>query len=417
MCRADRVFHMDTGKVAFMNGTVFEYDDKTFVAAGGIEGICQIFQVTIAANGHHRVVHTNDNIERRLSNGESYSEETIRRRRTSSTSSNGKEIYMNGTVTSNSNHFKDQPNGSIVANGSAYKNLSKLNESTPILTFDLIPHLSFQSDFSPKGREESFLKVVKFCPVPVTVLVTGGSDGHIRVWSFPSCSLSMDIHAYDDEICDLDCDTSGSTLAAVSRDGKCSLWRLKTGNKMSDIDYVAAVPSSSSRPVKYKFKGCRFLPLEGENSKILFTSLVPLWSKPPQENYLCRWDSKRFAIDRRVAVGVDPIAYMSISPDARCIAIGTLSSGSIGVYDSYSMDRLYHLDRSHRNFVTKVEFLQSSDETRHLVDGYQGVVSISVDNQIMLHRITPTESSILSSPVIFLTVLFFVYFFSVMFDL
>jgi len=75
------------------------------------------------------------------------------------------------------------------------------------------------------------------------------------------------------------------------------------------------------------------------------------------------------------------------SDDGRFIGLGT-SSGSVDVYISFSLQRVYHLANAHNLFVTGVEFLKSCVETEQLTGGYDAaLLSISVDNHIVVHEI------------------------------
>lgn len=66
--------------------------------------------------------------------------------------------------------------------------------------------------------------------------------------------------------------------------------------------------------------------------------------------------------------------------------MGTLTGG-VYVFGTYSMTQLYHVDKCHKSFVTRLEFMQRCLETEPVIHPHQDLVSISVDNQICLHRI------------------------------
>lgn len=283
--QAVRVSSFDTGTTALMNGTVFEFEDETYVAAGGIGGICQVFRMELSTDndilltGVHNNGHEND--------GNMF----LRRRHSSS---RGSDAATNGHV-------------------GGHK-LSPLHDDAISLNYNVQPVHSFKCDFNQNKSakdDESFLKAVKFCPKS-EALVTGGSDGHIRIWKFHSMTAVRDIPAHADEIVDLDIDLTGENLVTISRDGRSSLWRMETGDKLTDLEYVIPVATNAMNPIKYKFKGCRFLTAP-EAPQVLFTTLVPAtWSKKPEPCYLCRWNPRLWQIERRVVAGTDPFTHMSM---------------------------------------------------------------------------------------------------------
>jgi len=471
---ADRVHHLDTGSTAFMNGTVFESESGgIYLAAGGIDGVLHVYEVTVGVTQDENV---NGSIgSRRRSTSiskeskpvvaslpptfpEDSEEVFMRRRRTSSTSSNRpsspttkviplaplNDVQENGFHDNDHDHNKENGylsngqvhlNGQVNSNGNSVNHGSKHNHQqngvqhhrqksfdissipVPTLCFNVNPVTDIQVDFKKEIQqqqgmvkvEDSFVKAIVYSPVG-NILLTGGGDGHLRIWSgFPHIKPNPleDIPAHRDEIVDLDIDSHGQVIVTVCRVGVCSLWKRVNGSRIADLEFQ---PNNSK--VKYKFKGCRFLPLEGERSRFLFTCNIPSqWTKPPLENYICRWDVKRFSMDKKVSVGVEPLAYMSISQDGRCIAAGSLT-GSVSCFDTYSMQKLYQVDKCHSSFVTKVEFLSSCEETQVLTQSYQSAVSISVDNKIILHSIPASSSSgILTSPfklVIFLVLVYLI---------
>ena len=434
---ADRVHHMDTGSTAFMNGTVFESKDgDQYLAAGGIDGFLNIFKIVIQVKDETQEVIPNGINKRRSSSPfqdnpnlpPTFPEdaaEVLRRRRTSSTSSNHGKRPSSPTVRSSlqttledkENHHSHPSNGQSKQNGVSLSRQQSFDLTcivAPVISFDIQPVMRFQCDFKKEMQlqnnhpkiEDSFVKVVRYSSEG-NCLVTGGGDGHLRIWSFSPKTKNgtqkpiLDISCHSDEIVDLDMDYHVTTLVTVCRDGVCCLWKRSNGSRIAQLEYQPNVR------VRYKFKACQFLPKTGENGKYLFTCLIPnVWTKQPQDNYLCRWNVKTFSMEKKVSIGSHALSFMTVSQDARCIGIGCLT-GDVSVYDTYSFTKLYQLDKCHRSFVTKVEFLKPCKETQVLCMSYQAMTSISVDNQIVLHPIpfASDSSSFLSSPLIFLAFL------------
>jgi prolactin regulatory element-binding protein len=448
---ADRVHHMDTGDTAFMNGTVFEAKDgNQYLAAGGINGFLHVFKIVMGVKDESDEVISNGINNRRSSSPlqdnphlpptfPEDASEVLRRRRTSSASSNhGIKRPSSPTARTSLITFEDKENdhsgsnGHAVENGVVRKHVSRQESFdfssiiTPVIAFEIIPIMRFQCDFKKEMQiqnnhpkiEDSFVKVVRYSNQG-NCLVTGGGDGHLRIWNFAPkltnghMKPSLDIHCHSDEIVDLDIDSNGQILVTVCRDGVCCLWKRSTGSRIAQLDH------QPNNRMKYKFKSCRFLFLQGDNAKYLFTSLIPsCWSKEVQESFICRWNVKTFSMEKKVSIGCQSLSYMTLSPDSRCLAIGTLT-GTAAVFDTYSLNKLYQMDSCHRSFVTKVEFLKPCEETQVLCHSYQAITSISVDNQIILHPIPfkSSASSYLSSPLVFLSFLLIVYFICILIGL
>lgn len=80
------------------------------------------------------------------------------------------------------------------------------------------------------------------------------------------------------------------------------------------------------------------------------------------------------------------VRVTTLSPDGSCLALGTLT-GAVSVYGTSSLTKLYHVEKCHRSFVTRVEFLKTCLDVESETKSSEHLVSISVDNQIYLHTI------------------------------
>ncbi|RWS29894.1 prolactin regulatory element-binding protein-like protein [Leptotrombidium deliense] len=392
-CRAVRVAHFDTGSFicckcfilmlflgnrAIMSSAVFNEDNNFVLAAGGIDGMCIAYKMKYSVNGF-------DNESRRRSSGSidiKDGGEGLRRRR----------------LSSNSSVKDDKENDVNVLNRPLKKNLdsqSRLGDDEyPNIGFVINKMRSIQSDFNNREGEEPFVKVIRFSNAS-KMLVTGGADGHIRCWKYPEFKKILDIAAHSDEVDDIDIHPEGNTILSVSRDGHGYVWNAKTGSKICELEYVLPISRNSVKPIKYNFRSIRYGIVEGDSSNLrIFTILNPVVrQKPPNPSYLCKWNTKKYIIEKTVSVGPEVLSAMTISDDGRFLGVGTLS-GTIYVYISYSLQRLYRMPKAHNIFITGVEFLKSSRETQNLTgDKDASLISISVDNHIVVHHI-PKQGTI-----------------------
>ncbi|KAL1244654.1 Prolactin regulatory element-binding protein [Trichinella spiralis] len=110
----------------------------------------------------------------------------------------------------------------------------------------------FQTDFSSDGRGGGpFQKVVRFSHTG-QLLLTGGADGHFRVWQYPTVRLNYGWPEWT-----------------------CYLWRINDGSKVADLNAVGTKPTLL--PEKYRYRFARFLKDKRLNlHQVLITCSVPV---------------------------------------------------------------------------------------------------------------------------------------------
>lgn len=358
------VTQMETGDEAFMNGIFFNHDKDCYFIGGGMKGTCTIFQITQHIN--------------------SLDEEKDQPQAQNSST----HVYTNGFKNGDSNvRFRGKSNGHAHSLNSSSPDVSS-NDINGSVTFKLKPLKSFQCDFHPKGENESFLKCVKFVPSR-SLIVTGGSDGHIRTWSFPSLTQCLDIEGPSDEIFDMDVNADAKMIGTVTRDGFSQVLDLITGATVFRIQFDPPTKS----PVKYKFKFLRFHPRQ-ELSSVFFSIFVPVVLKTPSPSYIIRWNASRRCVDTFSSLRIPNVSCLSISQSGSSLAYGS-ANGSVVVLDTVSLSNLYTVREAHSNIVTRIEFLPSSPETSALSGGYdESVISISIDNKAVWHSFNAQSKSL-----------------------
>ena len=130
-----------------------------------------------------------------------------------------------------------------------------------------------------------------------------------------------------------------------------------------------------------------------KSSVFLYIAAVPRVQDKVSCSYLLRWDpKKKFSLAKSTGT-VDEISSIGISDDATFLAIGT-KSGVVEIYTTYNLARIYRKVHAHGIFVTSLVFLPTMwPETANLLNGAEvGLVSVSVDKQIVLHTVTPRKS-------------------------
>ncbi|KAK3089037.1 hypothetical protein FSP39_000316 [Pinctada imbricata] len=262
-------------------------------------------------------------------------------------------------------------------NDSSGKSDNTGNGETKQISFDIEKITSVKTDFHKDG---SFQKVVQISRCR-QFLATGGVDGYLRVWKYPDMKKSMEIQAHKNDIDDIDISPDSQYIVTVSREKNGFVWKAKDGKKHTDLN----------GPEEYRFRACRYGLIEGNKDKFnLYTISIPLKrTQKPQPCYLTSWDSSSFQSKGNQTTGTEVLSSLAVSDDGIYVAVGTIS-GSVGVYISFSLQKLYYIKEIHSIFVTGLAFMPSSEAARS-VTGNQDftLMSISADNTIRVHQVAP----------------------------
>ncbi|PWA25496.1 hypothetical protein CCH79_00020087, partial [Gambusia affinis] len=181
------------------------------------------------------------------------------------------------------------------------------NETVQITVTNIAEVLS---DLNP---HDPLQKVVRFSP-DMKLLLTGGTDGYIRVWEFPSLEKKFDFKAHEKEIEDLDISTISKHLVTVGRDFVCNVW--SDNQLVTSLNWLETMPQIAEKT--YRYMACRFGNGEDEKDAIrLYTVQIPhKRDKKPPPCFITKWDGKILLPMLTSPCGTEVIS---------CLAIITLS--------------------------------------------------------------------------------------------
>ena len=233
--------------------------------------------------------------------------------------------------------------------------------------------------FIPFRESEPLQRIVR---VSLTgkLMVTGGTDGRVRIWNFPQLVKIHDLEAHTKEIDDMDFSPKGNLLASIAKDGRAILWDVTSGIKNKELTWN---PPGNA---KYLYKRCRFRIFEEKNSK---TQLFTLSNASVGKNlsFLQLWDVETGVIVKSVPFQ-ETLSALAVSDNGRFVAVGTMFSGSIDMFITFSLQRVLHVAGAHSMFVTGLEFLPTKCDGPTITSNAEAaVVSISVDNRICIHSL------------------------------
>lgn len=253
---------------------------------------------------------------------------------------------------------------------------------------------SIQTDFA---KPEPLQRIVRIS-ASGKLMATGGLDGCIRVWNFPSMTKITDIKAHTKEIDDLDFSPNNRFLVSVAKDGAGTIWNLQSGQEATRL--VWTPPEG----IKYLFKRCKYGTIEGRNDKFrLFTLANPLGKSGKSKGFLQQWNIETGKLNTIVEID-ESLAALTVREDGRFVAVGTMFTGSVSVYIAFSLQRVLHIPNAHSMFVTGLAFLPVTDIDGPAISSNTeaSVISISVDNRVCIHSLQYRRKfsygSILNSP-------------------
>ncbi|XP_038251917.1 prolactin regulatory element-binding protein isoform X3 [Dermochelys coriacea] len=241
-----------------------------------------------------------------------------------------------------------------------------------------------QTDFSPDALQ----KAVRVS-ADHSLLATGGVDGFLRVWEFPSMKKVWEFKAHDGEIEDIALGPDNKVVTA-GRDFQCCVWqRDQLVLRLRWDENMPGIPDKT-----YRYQACRFGVVQDQAEELrLYTVQVPhKRRRRPPPCYLTKWDGKSFLPLLTQPCGGEVISCLSISDSGTFLGLGTVT-GSVAIHVSFSLQRLYYVKEAHGIVVTDVAFLPESQRGRELlVENEAALLSVAVDSRCKLHLLPPRRS-------------------------
>ncbi|XP_039604377.1 prolactin regulatory element-binding protein [Polypterus senegalus] len=242
-----------------------------------------------------------------------------------------------------------------------------------------------QTDFSSEGLQ----KALRFSS-DLSLLVTGGADGHIRVWEYPTMTKKLDFKAHEGEIEDLDISPNKKELVTVGRDFTCYVW--KNDQLVTGLHWNENLPGIPDK--MYRYQACRFGRVEDNKEALrLYTIQVPnKRDRKPPPCYITKWDGRTFLPLLTQTCGNEVISCLAISDYGTFLGLGTVT-GSVAIYISFSLQRLYYVKEAHGIVVTDLAFIPETKSSRQLIGENEAVMlSVAVDSRCKLHSLPNRRS-------------------------
>lgn len=355
---AEEIVRHETGANVVMNFAVKNTDRRSYLLAGQ-ESHCQMYFVNprVVIEGEEPP----DGPGKKKSPVERPNENGVRRRGGSihAAEPSGVEDLANGRRTSMEDDAK------------AFKKR---------IRFDIKASDSIQTDFL---SQEPLQRVVRIAPNGAS-MATGGTDGYLRVWSFPQMTKRSDIQAHTKEIDDIDFSPDSKFIVTISKDGQGNVWEISTSKLHHKLTW------DTPDGAKYLYKRCRYGTIEASRDNYrLFTITNPLGKVGKQRGFLQQWNCGGDN-QLKIAAGIDEsLASLAVRDDGRFVAVGTMFSGSVSIYIAFSLQRVLHIPNAHSMFVTGLEFLPTTNQQGPPIssDTEAAVLSISVDNKVCIHSL------------------------------
>ncbi|KAF2367536.1 WD40-repeat-containing domain [Trinorchestia longiramus] len=216
-------------------------------------------------------------------------------------------------------------------------------------------------------------------------LVTGGTDGRVRVWSLVQMppKLVLTIEAHQKAVDQLDVSPDGTHVVSVCKGQReCSVWSSVVGKQVLQL-------ALDTQGLKYNFAWARYGCVEGDVKTCRLFTISNILSGTKHPGIVCKWDkNKHYALQRRQTVeGV--LSNLAVTTDGRYIATGTMN-GDIVVMVAFSLQVLQRLSDAHAHFVTGLEWLPDCSRTSCIVRGFSdaSVLSISCDNSTKITHVS-----------------------------
>ncbi|KAL4657468.1 prolactin regulatory element-binding protein isoform X1 [Arapaima gigas] len=235
------------------------------------------------------------------------------------------------------------------------------------------------SDLSPT---DALQKCVRFSS-DLSLLLTGGADGHVRVWEYPALNKKLDFRAHEGEIEDLDISSDKKHIVTVGRDFACCVW--SEDQLAMGLCWHDNMPNITDK--MYRYQACRFGKVEDHPGAVrLYTVQIPhKRERKPLTCYLTKWEGQSFLPLLTKPCGREVISCMDVSETGTFLGLGTVT-GSVAIYIAFSLQKLYYVQEAHGIVVTDLAFLPASGKGQSVLGNNEAaMLSVAVDSRCKMH--------------------------------
>ncbi|XP_075770621.1 guanine nucleotide-exchange factor SEC12 isoform X2 [Pelodiscus sinensis] len=187
---------------------------------------------------------------------------------------------------------------------------------------------SVQTDFSPEALQKAVCVSADH-----SLLATGGADGFLRVWEFPSMKKLLEFKAHDGEIEDIALGPDNKVVTA-GRDFRCCVWQ--KDQLVLQLHWDENVPGVPDKT--YRYQACRFgaVPDQAEALRLYTVQVPHKRGRRPPPCYLTKWDGKSFLPLLSQPCGAEVVSCLSVSDSGTFLGLGTVT-GSVAIHVAFSL--------------------------------------------------------------------------------
>ncbi|KAI4313780.1 hypothetical protein L6164_026734 [Bauhinia variegata] len=176
-----------------------------------------------------------------------------------------------------------------------------------------------------------------------TALATGGEDGNLRVFKWPSMEIIHNETRAHSTVKDLHFSSDGKLLASLGSAGPCRVWDL------SSTMVLTSLPNEN----REVFSSCRFSQ-NNSGTQVLYVAAMS-----DKGGSIVTWDTKTWERTGSKRILLDPISALNVTADGKFLACGTIS-GDIVVVNSTNMQIWTKIKNAHLGIVTALAFSPDS---------------------------------------------------------
>ncbi|KAG0630257.1 hypothetical protein M758_1G165500 [Ceratodon purpureus] len=170
------------------------------------------------------------------------------------------------------------------------------------------------------------------------LLATGGKDGHLRVFAWPTCELILDEPQAHRSIQDIDISMDSGFVASTGEDSGCRVWGIEKRESLAHLQ-----PEKDE-----KFGCCRFS--RDAKQAFLFVSITK-----GKRGYIGVWNMVDWSKVGAKKLANAPISSLAVARDGKSFALGT-TDGDLIIILVTKMEATRLIGSAHSSRVTELEF-------------------------------------------------------------